>query len=172
APLELHLMGDHRAHGWVSFSRLAERALAEGEDFLPAVDGLLLTVRSAVVVEEAVTRPVVAMELVRLAVLLQLGLVLVDLLGRGRLVLVAEESEERGREILRVVDGRYRLVRCELLLGLDHAAAPQVEDGIEALQPAAGEERLAAARAGAEHADLPADVGQRAQNRIRAIEVA
>src|SRR5207244_4754763 len=68
--------------------RLAQGFLAERKALLPAVHGLLLTVSRAVVVEEAVARAVVAMELVLLAVLLGLRLVRVDLFGRGRVVLV------------------------------------------------------------------------------------
>src|SRR5205823_12749838 len=78
--------------------RLLQRAFAEGEDLLPAVHRLFLTVRRPVVVEEAVTSPIVAMELVLLAVLLELRLVRVDLLGRGRLVLVPEQPEQRARQ--------------------------------------------------------------------------
>src|SRR6266446_3295081 len=68
AALELHLMRDHRAHGCASL--LVQVLLEEREDLLPAVDGLLLPIRPTVVVEEAVTGTVVAMELVVLAVLL------------------------------------------------------------------------------------------------------
>src|SRR5437867_5912752 len=62
--------------------RSAQGPVGEGEELLPAVDGLILPVGGAIVVEEAVAGAVVAMELVLLAVLLQLGLVLVDLLRR------------------------------------------------------------------------------------------
>src|SRR5262249_26099932 len=116
--------------------------------------------------------PVVAIELVRLAVLLQLRLVLIHLLRRGRLVLVAEESEQGAREVLREVDGRRRLGRRQLLLGLDDAPAPAIDRGIEALQSAGGEKRLAATRAGSEDPDLAAHVGQRAQEGVRAVEIA
>src|ERR1700741_2645615 len=93
-----------------SASRSAQGPVGEGEELLPAVDRLLLPVRSAVGVEEAVARAVVAVELVVLAVLLELRLVLVHLLRRRRLVVVAEEAEERGREGFRVLDRRDRLV--------------------------------------------------------------
>src|SRR5437870_8935127 len=107
--------------------RSAQVSLAEREDLLPAVHGLLLTVRRTVVVEEAVAGAVVAMELVLLAMLLELGLVLVDLLGGGGLVLVAEEPEDRGREVLGVVDGRHGLARGALFLGLDDPSAPALD---------------------------------------------
>src|SRR5712692_8909616 len=127
--------------------------LEEREDLLPAVHGLLLPVR----------RAVVAMELVVLAVLLQLGLVLVDLFRRRRLVLVAEDPEDRAREILGEVDGRRWLVRGQLFLRHDHAAAPALDHRVEALQLAAREERLAASRARAEDADFPVHVRLRAE---------
>src|SRR5262249_43234985 len=134
-------------------------------------DRLLLTVRRAVVVEEAVTGAVVSMELVRLSLLLELRLVRVDLFGGGRLVLVTEEPEVRAGEILGVVDGRHRLVRGKLVLGLDDAAAPAIDHGIEALETAAGENRVPAARAGAEDTDLSAHVGQRAKPGIGAVQI-
>src|SRR5437016_10294258 len=143
---------------WALPVRSAQRPVGEGEELLPAVHGLLLPVGRAVVVEEAVARAVVAMELVLLAVLLELRLVLIDLLGRRRLVLVAEEPEDRGREVLGVLDGRHGLVRGQLRLGHDDAAAPALDDCVEALQLAAGEESLPPARARAEHADPPRDV--------------
>src|SRR5213592_1250274 len=134
----------------------AQGLVAEREDLLPAVHGLLLPVRRTVVVEEAVARAVVAMELVLLAELLELRLVLVDLLGGRRLVLVAEEPDDRAREVLGVIDGRRRLVRRELLLRHDHPSAPALDHGVEALEATAGEERMPAARARAEDADLAA----------------
>jgi hypothetical protein len=74
----------------------------EVEDLLPAVHGLLGTVHREVVVEEGVAGPVVPVELVVLAVPLELRLVLVDL-GRRRMgVVVTEQAEQRGGQ----VDGR------------------------------------------------------------------
>ena len=55
----------------------------EVQHLLPAVHGLLLAVAGPVDGEEAVPGAVVAVKLVRLAVLLQLGLDLIDLLGSG-----------------------------------------------------------------------------------------
>ena len=75
--------------------------LAERPHLLPAVERLLDAVGRAVVIEEAVAGAVIAVELVLLAVLLQLGLVLVDLLrGRGA-VFVAEQAEQRAGQVLR-----------------------------------------------------------------------
>src|SRR5215471_15748569 len=70
---------------------LLQMPLEEAEDLAPTVHRLLGTVERALVVEEPVAGAVVAVELVRLAVPLQLRLMLVDLLGRRVLVLVAEE---------------------------------------------------------------------------------
>ena len=59
-----------------------------------------------------------------------------------------------------------------LFLGLDHASAPAVDQSVEALQPARGEEPVPAPGTCAEHADLAADIGQRAEVGVRAIEIA
>jgi hypothetical protein len=57
-------------------------------------------------IEEAVAGAVVAVEFVRLAVLLEFGLMLVHLLGARRAILVAEQAEQRAAEVLRHVDRR------------------------------------------------------------------
>ena len=70
--------------------------LAEkGEDFLPAVHGLLHPVHGPVGVEEAMARAVVTVEFVDLAVLLQFFLVPVHLFRARRGVLIAEQAEQR-----------------------------------------------------------------------------
>src|SRR5258706_8971977 len=107
----------------------------EREHLLPPLHGPLHAVHPPVVIEEAVTRAVEAVELVGLAMLLELGLVLIDLLRRRRLVLVAEEAEERRREILREIDRRDRQVARELVGGHDDPAAPAVDRRVEALHP-------------------------------------
>src|SRR5712692_11588623 len=103
---------------------LAQVLLEKGEHLGPAVHRLLLPVSPAIVIEERVAGAVVAVELVVLAVLLELFLMLVYLLRRGPLVVVAKQAQQRRIEVLGVVDGRDRLLRRELLLGLDHAATP------------------------------------------------
>src|SRR5262245_28844460 len=115
---------------------------------------------------------VVAMKLVLLAVLLELRLVRVDLFGGRRLVLVAEDPEDRARELLGVLDGRHRLIGGELFLGLDDASAPALDHGVETLEAAAGEKRLSASRARAEDADLAAHIRQRAEPGVGAVEIA
>src|SRR6266850_7404551 len=152
--------------------RLAQGLLGECKDLLPAVHGLLLTVSRAVVIEEAVAGAVVAMELVLLPMLFELRLVRVDLFRCRRLVLVAEDPDDRAREVLGVLDRRDRLVRGELFLRLNHASAPALDHGVQALQPAAGKKRLPASRARAEDADLAAHIRQRAKPRVRAVEIA
>src|SRR6185312_4063329 len=131
---------------------LREVLPAERPHLLPAVDRLLDPVGRAVVIEEAVAGPVIAVELVVLARLLQLGLVLVDLLrGRGA-VLVAEQAEERARQPRGQGVRRDRLLLGQLVL--HHPAAPQLDRAVDALLPAGEEEGLAPARAGAEQPDL------------------
>src|SRR5579862_9633997 len=83
----------------------------EGEDLLPGVHRLLGPVDRPVVVDEAVAGPVVPVELVVLAVPLQLRLVLVHLRGRGVGVVVAEDPEQRRRQVGGVVDRRDRAGR-------------------------------------------------------------
>jgi hypothetical protein len=70
-------------------------AAEEAEDLLPAVHGRLRAVHRGLVVEEGVAGPVVLVELIVLAVPLELGLVPVDLVGRGMGVVVAEQAEQR-----------------------------------------------------------------------------
>src|SRR4030095_12054814 len=60
----------------------------------------------------------------------------------------------------------------ELLLGLDHAPAPAVDHGVEALQPASGEKRQPPPGTGADPPDLAAYIGQRAEEGVRAFEIA
>ena len=55
--------------------------LEKCEDFFPTVHGLLLPVRRAVVVEETVSRAIVSVKFIILAVFLELRLVLVNLFG-------------------------------------------------------------------------------------------
>src|SRR5256885_16732199 len=76
----------------VHMSRLLLRQMLaeEGEHLAPAVHGLLGPVERPVPIEDAVAGTVVAVELVRLAVLLELGLVLVHLLRARRAVVIAE----------------------------------------------------------------------------------
>src|SRR5262245_48128534 len=65
---------------WSGAMRASTEVLVEpGEGLLPGVHGLLRPERATVVVPEGVSGPVVAVELVHLAVLLQPLLVLVDL---------------------------------------------------------------------------------------------
>ena len=78
----------------------------EGEHPAPAIHCLLGPVEWPVPIEDAVAGTVVAIELVHLAVLIELGPVLVHLLGARRAVVVAEYAEQRAAEVLRHVDRR------------------------------------------------------------------
>src|SRR5207248_11129819 len=77
--------------------------LQERPDLLPAVERLLDAVGRAVIIEEPVPGAVIAVELVVLAVLLEFGLVLVDLLRSRSAVFVAEDTEQRAGQVLRVL---------------------------------------------------------------------
>src|SRR3977135_2940271 len=96
----------------------------EGEHLAPASHRLLGPVERPVPIEEAMAGAVVAVELVRLAVLLELGLGLVHLLRARRAILVAEQAEQRAAEVLRYVDRRDGRLGIELLLAHHHAATP------------------------------------------------
>src|SRR5450432_4644675 len=109
----------------------------EGEHLAPAIHCLLGPVEWPVPIEDAVASTIVAVELVHLAVLLELGLVLVHLLEARRAVVVAEYAEQRAAEVLRHLDRREGRLGIELLLAHHHAAAPELDAGIDVL-PLAG----------------------------------
>src|SRR5579884_2439983 len=95
---------------------LLPQMLAEKREHLaPAVHRLLGAVERPVPIEEAVPGAVIAVEFVVLAVLLQFGLVLVDLLRAWGAVVIAEQPEQRARQVLRHVDRRHRSLGVELL---------------------------------------------------------
>src|SRR5687767_13213357 len=98
----------------------------EGEHLAPAIHGLLGPVEWPVPIEDAVTGTVVAVELMHLAVLLELGLVLVHLLGARRAVVVAEYADQRAAEILRHLNRRDGRLGIELLFAHHHAATPEI----------------------------------------------
>src|SRR5260370_36083394 len=79
---------------------LRQMLAEESEHLAPTVHRLVGPVERPMPIEEAVAGTGVAGEFVRLAVLLDLGLVLVDLLGPGRAVVVPAQPEQqagRGR---------------------------------------------------------------------------
>src|ERR1700686_1448127 len=130
---------------------LLRQILAEkGEHLAPAVHCLLWPVERPVPIEEAVAGTVVAVELVHLAVLLELGLVLVHLLGARRAVVVVEYAEQRGAEVLRHLDRRDGGLGVELLLTHHHAAAPELDAGIDVRLLAGIDKGVPATRTGAE----------------------
>ena len=65
------------------------------EDLFPTIERLLYPVHGAVVVKDAVACAVIAVKLVVLTVLLEFGLVKVDLFWTWRAVFIAEDPEER-----------------------------------------------------------------------------
>jgi hypothetical protein len=86
----------------------------EGEDLAPAIHCLLGSVKWPVPIPDAVAGSVVAVELVRLAVLLERSLMLVHLLGARRAIFVAEDANKRAGEILCHVYWRDRRLVVEL----------------------------------------------------------
>src|ERR1700752_2582637 len=86
----------------------------ERPDLVPGIHTLLGPIERPVPVEEAVSGAVVAVELIILAVLLQLGLVLVHLLRTRCAIVVAEQAEQRAGEAVRHVDRCDGLVRVDL----------------------------------------------------------
>src|SRR6185312_4318857 len=144
----------------------------EGMDFGPAIHRLFDPIhRRPIPIEEAMTGTVVAVELVVLAVFLELGFVLVHLLGARRTIFVAEEAEQRAREVLRHVDRRDRPFRVEVLLGHHHVAAPLLDAGIDVLPRAGVDKGVPPARARAHQTDLAIVIGLRAYPRHRASRV-
>src|ERR1700681_1762221 len=138
---------------------LCQMLAKEGEHLAPAIHCLLGSVEWPVPIEDAVAGTVVAVELVHLAVLLELGLVLVHLLRARRAVVVAEYAQQRAAEILRHLDRRDGRLGIELLLAHHHAAAPEVGAGIDFLPLAGIDEGVSATRTGAEKADLAVVIG-------------
>src|ERR1700756_4968924 len=122
----------------------------ESKNLAPAVHRLLRPVKRPVPIEEAVAGAVVAMEFMNLAVLFQLGLVLVHLLRARRPIVIAEQAEQRTRKVLGHVDRRNRRLGVELLLAHHHAAAPELDAGVDVLFLVGVNEGVPAARAGAE----------------------
>src|SRR5712671_775644 len=144
----------------------------EGEHFAPAIHCLLRPVEWPVPIEDAVAGTVVAVELVHLAVLLELGLVLVHLLGARRAVVVAEYAEQRAAEILRHLDRRDGRLGVELLLAHHHTAAPELDAGVDVLSLAGIDEGVPPPGTGAENADLAIVIGLGAHPLYRGLGVA
>src|SRR6266404_4045714 len=109
---------------------LRQMLAEEGEYLAPAIHRLLGPVKRPVPIEEAVAGTVVTMEFVRLSVFLELGLVLVNLFGARRAVVIAEEAEQGATEVLGHLDRCDGRLGVELLFAHHHAAAPQVDASI------------------------------------------
>src|SRR5215467_57976 len=129
--------------------------LAEKCEYLvPAVERLLHPVHGPVVIEDAVAGAVVSVELVAFAVLLELGLVLVDLFWARRAILVAEDAEQRAGQRFGEFDGGRGRLGVELFLCHDDATSPQIDARVGIPLVTGIEIRVPAAGAGSEHADL------------------
>src|SRR5687768_5015369 len=126
----------------------------ERPDLAPAVHCLLGPIERPMPVEETVAGAVVAVELIILAVLLELGLVLVHLLRARGAILVAENAEQRAAEVLRHVDRRDGSLRVQLLLAHHDAATPLLDAGIDVVPLAGIDESVPAAGTGTDQADL------------------
>src|SRR5258708_35363346 len=144
----------------------------EGEHLSPAVHRLLGSVEWRVPIKDAVASTVVAVELVHLAVLLELALVLIHLLGARRAVVVAEYAEQRAAEVLRHLDRRDGRLGIELLRAHHHAAAPEVDAGVDVFPLAGIDEGVPATRTGAENANLAVVIGLRAYPLHRGLSIA
>src|SRR5262249_1600451 len=109
-----------------TYARLLLRQVLaeESKYFAPTIHCRFRPVEWPMPIPNAVPGTVIAMELWRLAVLLEFGLVLVDLLGARRPVVVAEYADQRAAQVLRHVDRRDRRFVVKLLLTHHHAAAP------------------------------------------------
>jgi len=93
---------------------------------------------------------VVAVELVHLAVLLELGLVLVHLLGARRAVVVAEYAEQRQQRSFVISTGATGVLALSSSLPITNAAAPELDAGVDVLPLAGIDEGVPATRTGAE----------------------
>src|ERR1700722_7650199 len=134
----------------------------EGEYLAPAIHRLLGPIKRPVPIEEAVAGPVVPVEFVSLAVLIELGFVLTHLLGAWRPILGDEWGQGRAAEVLRHVDRRDGRLGIELLLAHHHAPSPQLNGSIDIFPLAGIDEGVAATRARAEKTNLAVMIGLRA----------
>src|ERR1700733_7874424 len=142
----------------ISFSLFGEMLAEESEDLAPAIHGLFGPVKRPVPIEEAVTGAVVRMEFVRLALLLELGLVHIHLLRARGTVIVAEQTEQRTVEVLCHVDRRNRCLVVEFFLAHHDPSAPKLHAGVDVLFLARIDEGVAAAGTGSEDAHLAVEV--------------
>ena len=102
------------------------------KDFLPAVHCLLLAIRAPVIIEESMTRAIVSMEFIILAMLLKFGLVLIDLLRRGVAIVIAEYPQDGAGEISGLIQRRYREIRIQILWLHHYPSTPTVDDRVKA----------------------------------------
>src|SRR4051812_17808088 len=101
------MFGSFSGDSVLSFQSLLE----ESENFFPTVNRLFLAIGGPIIVEETVSGAIITMELIILAVPFELRFMLVDLLGRGRFIVITENADHRAGEIFCVVNGRNRTLR-------------------------------------------------------------
>ena len=106
---------------------------------------------------------VVAVELVVLAVLFEGFFQFVHLVGRRRLVVIAEYAQHGAGQALGEVNRRDGLLRGEGVGGHADAASPEVNGGVEGAGAAGDHVRVPSAGAAAYDADLAVGVRQRVE---------
>src|SRR5574341_2244342 len=102
--------------------------LQKREDLLPAIYGLRLAISRGVVVKESVPGAVIAMELVGLAMFLQLRFVLIDLFGGWVGIVISEDAQERTGKIPGVIERRNGEFVIQLIRRHHHPSAPAIDD--------------------------------------------
>src|SRR5262245_56343515 len=144
----------------------------EGKHLAPAIHRLFGSVERPVPIEDAVAGTVVTVELVRLAVFFEFGLVLVHLLGARSTVVVAKNADQGARKIFREIDWRDRRLGIEFILAHDDATTPELGAGVDILFLACVYEGVSTARAGAEQTHLAVMVGLRPHPLYRGLGIA
>src|SRR5262249_45849705 len=135
------------ASGRARRGRLREMLAEERKHLVPAVERLLGAIGGARGVEKRVPGAVVAVELLRLAELLERGFGAVHLVGVGIFILVAEQAEQRTAQFGGEIDGCDRPLSVELLRVVDDdVAPPAIHRRIDAVERTSGEIGMSAAR--------------------------
>src|SRR5262245_41723968 len=109
----------------------------EREHLVPAVECLLSSISRACGVEEGVAGPIVAVELIGLAKLLEYGLGAVHLVAIGVFIIIAEQAEQWATQLCREIDRCDRPLGIELLGVVDDdIAAPAIHGRVDAVERA------------------------------------
>ena len=102
------------------------------KDFLPAIHCLLLAIGAPVIIEKSMSRAIISMEFIILAMLLKFGLMLIDLLRSGIAIVIAEYSQDGAGEIPGVIQRRDGEMGIQILRLHHHTPTPTVDDGVNA----------------------------------------